>query len=240
MRVERLALALALFSLGGCTYRYTIHPEEASRAARELETREEAVVRARDAAGQDVSILVERSSWLYPLGARGEYLEGRDAMPANSARGPDPAVSAYEFFHRNTGASLVSAGAGALLGGVVLQSFYAIDEPRFAIPLAGPVMAMQKHFGYQEVCSPERMTCGLSEFFHRLAGVGNLVTFLVQVAGVGMLVSGAAVWDDRIVSSAGASATSSLPVASAGDLVFTFEPVSYGADGAGGMLTLRF
>ncbi|HOX43830.1 MAG TPA: hypothetical protein PK668_09530 [Myxococcota bacterium] len=233
-------LSLSFVAFGaGCTYRYTIQPEEAARAASDLTRLEETQVRARSADGRSVIVRLERGARLYPMDAAGNCLDDGGLLSGQGdALASGGSVSQVEYNHFNRGVPLLAGGLGGFLLGAVLQAIYALDEPEYAIPLAGPVLAMQHNFTYEQ---PYRecesgVFCyqGTSEGTHRLAGIGNLFTMIFQVAGLGVAIGGVIAWDGSPeLGPAGEQA-------SAGDLSFTLEPVAYGDGGGGGAFTLRF
>ncbi|HOX43644.1 MAG TPA: hypothetical protein PK668_08600 [Myxococcota bacterium] len=228
------ALALAPF---GCSFTYVIQPEEMARATRELVRGGEARVRARASDGREVIVRLERDARINPLDDQGSYLDESELRPADRTGVPRRSPAAYEYTHRNLGVPLLAGGLGLLAGGIAIQGIYGLDEAGYAIPLVGPVLAMQHNFTFQEEpCSDEAIYCfdGLGEAVHRLMGVGNLLTLLMQVAGMGVAVGGAIAWR-------GAPEGAIPPgLASADTLTFTLEPISYGDGGGGGAFTLRF
>ncbi len=234
----KMVLALAAWTLAGvlpgCTFRYTLQPEEAARAARDLQRHDETQVLARAADGREVLLRLGRDDVLYPLDAAGEYLDESEVRPADRTGVPRREVAAYEHAHRNLGVPLLAGGLGGFAGGVLLQGLFAMDEPEFAVPLVGPVLAARKNFNYHEECSEEAMLCGLEEGVRELGGVVNILTLAIQVAGLGIAIGGLAAWD-------GAPEEPVPPGYAAADtLTFTLEPISYGDGGAGGAFTLRF
>jgi hypothetical protein len=218
--------------LSGCGSRaYVIPPQEAKRAAEALARGEQAVLLALDEEEFPVPIEVRPDDWFevtskLTSGGQGTWLEAGQLGLVNDS------VEHLTLYHRNLGPTLVGIGAGMLGGSWLICTIAAgTDGPgTLAIPLVGPILMMHDAAQKQQACEDRNgLLCDLT-------GVGvaaGLILFLAQAAGTGLLIGGAAAWDDgreiHLRDEDGQSA-----------LRFSVEPVVLGQGGLGGMLTGRF